>query len=96
MTANNIKSCLGYLKINTVNSYHRASGKKPNHTDYSALSKEFESGHKAPKFKAGDRVRITKFNNIFSKDYTEKKGWKKCLWLMLCWKTILGRIKLEI
>ena len=26
---------------------------------------------KAPKFKVNDRVRITKYNNIFSKGYTE-------------------------
>ena len=28
--------------------------------------------HKAPKFEVGDRVSITKYKNIFSKDYTEK------------------------
>ena len=33
--------------------------KKPIFAEYSALSKEFESSHKAPKFKIGDRVRIT-------------------------------------
>ena len=27
--------------------------------------------HKAPKFKVNDRIRITKYKNIFSKDYTE-------------------------
>ena len=30
---------------------------------------------KAPKFKVNDRVRITKYKNIFSKDYT--KNWSR-------------------
>ena len=34
---------------------------------YSALSKEIESSQKAPKFKVGDRVRITKYKKLFSK-----------------------------
>ena len=43
--------------------------------DYSALTGKIESSHKAPKFKVGDRVRITKYKNIFSKSYTE--NWSK-------------------
>ena len=31
--------------------------------------KKLESDHKAPKFKVGDRVRITKYKNIFTKSY---------------------------
>ena len=31
----------------------------------------FETNTKAPKFKANDRVRITKYKNIFSKIHTE-------------------------
>ena len=56
------------------NTYHRSVGKKPIHADYFPLIEEIQSSHKAPKFKVGDRVRITKYNNIFSKDST-----KKCL-----------------
>ena len=44
------------------------------HAGYFALSEESKSIQKAPKFKIGDRVRITMYNNILSKSYT-----KKCL-----------------
>ena len=57
--------------------------KKLINADYSALTEEIESSHKAPKLKAGDRVTVTKYKNIFRKDYT--KTWsKKCFWLILC------------
>ena len=36
---------------------------------------KFESSHKTPKFEAGDRVRIIKYKNIFSKGYAKK--WSK-------------------
>ena len=39
------------------------------------MSKEFESSHEVFEFKFGDRVRITKYETIFSKGYTEK--WSK-------------------
>ena len=42
-------------------------GKKTIDADYSALTEEIESRHKAPKFKVGDRVSIIKYKNIFSK-----------------------------
>ena len=42
--------------------------KKTIDADYSPLTKEIESSHKAPQIKL--RVRITKYNNIFSKGYT--------------------------
>ena len=54
MTANNSKSYLGYLKKladEYNNTYHRFIGKKPIHTDYSALTEEIEFSHKSPKFK---------------------------------------------
>ena len=35
------------------------------------MSEEFESIHKAPKLKAGDGVRNTKYKHILSKDYPE-------------------------
>ena len=31
--------------------------------------KEIESSHKTPKFKAGERLRITKYKKMFSKAY---------------------------
>ena len=55
------------------NTYHSSIGKKPVDTDYSDLTKEIKSSYKAPK--NGDRVRITKYKNIFSKGYTE--NWSK-------------------
>ena len=35
------------------------------------ISEEIERNAKQPKSKAGDRVRIIKYKNIFSKGYTE-------------------------
>ena len=41
---------------------------KPIRVDYSALSEELDSNHKARKFSVGDRVRVTKFfHQIFIK-----------------------------
>ena len=37
----------------------------------STLSEKIETNHKAPEFKMNDRVRITKYKNIFSKGNTE-------------------------
>ena len=39
--------------------------------DYSFLCDEIETNPKSPKFKIGDRFRITKYKNIFGKGYTE-------------------------
>ena len=39
------------------------------------MSEETTSVHEVPKFKVADRVRITKYNNIFSKGYT--KNWSR-------------------
>ena len=78
MTANYKKLYFGYLNKlvdEYNNTYHRSIDRKPIHADYSAFSEEFESSHKAPKFKVGDRVTTTKYKNIFSKDYT--KNWSK-------------------
>ena len=57
-----------------MNTYHHSIRKKPINADYSALSEEFDSIHKAPKFKAGDRVRITNYKIIFSKGCFFSKG----------------------
>ena len=53
------------------NTYHHSINKKPFNADYSALTEKIETNLKAPKFKVNDRVRITKYKNIFSKGYTE-------------------------
>ena len=72
--ANNSKSYFCYLNKSvgeSNNTYHHSIGEKPIDADYSALTEEIESSHKAPKFKVGDRVRIIKYKNIFSKGYIE-------------------------
>ena len=72
MTGNGRKSYLGHLNqlVDKYNIYHGSIGKKPIHADYYALTEEIESGLKAPKFKVGDSVRITRYKNSFSKGYT--------------------------
>ena len=63
LTANVSKSYLGYLNKQVDeygNTYHCSISKNPADADFSALTEEIESSHKAPKFKVGDRVRITK------------------------------------
>ena len=74
MTANDSKYYLPYLNKlvdQYNNSYHHSINKKPINADYSGLTEEIETNAKAPKFKVNDRVRITKYKNIFSKGYTE-------------------------
>ena len=76
--AYNSKFYLGHLNKlvdEYNNTYHRSIGKEPIYTDYSALTEEIESSHKASQFKVGDRTRETKQKNIFSKGYT--KNWSK-------------------
>ena len=71
--ANNSKSYLSDLNnlVDEYNkTYHNSIGKKPIDADYSVLNKQIESSHKVFKFKVGDRMRITKYKNIFSKGYT--------------------------
>ena len=50
---------------------------------------------KVPKFKVNDRVRITKYKNTLVR-VTLKTGQGKYLLSTLCWKLILGLIKLKI
>ena len=56
------------------NTYHPSVGKKPINADYSALTESTEMNTKASKFKVNDRVRITKYKNIFSKGYPENSS----------------------
>ena len=86
MVTIDIKSYLSYLNKlvdGHNNFYHRCIGKKPVDADYSALNEGTNTNPKAPKFKVGDRVRITKYKNIFRKGYT-KIGQEICLLLILC------------
>ena len=74
MTANDSKSYLRYLNklIDQYNNtYHHSINRKPINADNSALIEKIETDFKAPKFKVNDRVRITKYKNIFGKCYTE-------------------------
>ena len=66
VTANSKKSYLGSL-----NTCHCSIVKKSIDADNSALNKEIVTNLKSSKFKVGDRVRITKYKNSFSKSYTE-------------------------
>ena len=78
MTANNKNSYLHYLhKLvdEYNNNYYHSIGNNPINADYFALSEKIETNSKLPKFKVGDRFRITKYKNIFSKGYTE--NWSK-------------------
>ena len=53
------------------NTYHRTIKKKPvNVKDNTYIDFKKERNDNDPKFKVGDHVRISKFNNIFSKGYT--------------------------
>ena len=73
MTTNDSKSYLSYLNKlvdQYNNTYPHSINKKPINADYSALTKKIEGNPKAPKFEVNDRVRITKYKNIFSKDYS--------------------------
>ena len=61
MTANDRRSCLGYLNQLVEKKLYLSSyyDKKPIDGNHSALTEEIESKIKATKFKVGDRVRIT-------------------------------------
>ena len=66
--------------VHEYNSYSRSTGKKPADADYFALTENIVTNLKSPKFKVGDRVRITKYKNIFSKGYTE--NWSKEIYVI--------------
>ena len=73
MAANDSKSYLSYLNKlvdQNNNTYHHSIDKKPIIANYSSLTEKIVTNPKAPKSKVNDRVRIFKYKNIFSKDYT--------------------------
>ena len=91
MPTNDRKSYLGYLNklvSQCKNNYHQSFNKNPINASCPTLIEKTETNVKAPKFEVNDSVRITKYQNIFSKDYT------KNLWRYLF--IILGLIKLKI
>ena len=66
MTANDSKSYLPYLNklvYQYNNTYHHSINKNLINADFSVLTEKIETNTKARKF--NDRVRITKFKNIF-------------------------------
>ena len=74
MAVNDSKSHLSYLNKlvdQYNNTYHHSINKKPINADDSVLTEKIETNPKGPKFKVNDRVRISKYNNIFSEDLTE-------------------------
>ena len=62
------------------NTYNHCINKKPINADYSASTKNIETNLKTPKFKVNDRVRITKYKNIFSRGYTE--NWSREIFII--------------
>ena len=78
MTANHSKSYFLYLNKlvdQYNNTYHCSINKRHINADYSALIEKIETNPKVPKFKVNNRVRITKYSNIFGKSYT--KNWPR-------------------
>ena len=70
MTANDNKSYLNHLNklLDQYNNiYDRFINKKSINADYYTFTEKTEANSKAHKFKVNDRVRITKYTNIFSK-----------------------------
>ena len=61
------------------NTDHCSSGTKLVYADYSALTGEFESSHKAPKFKVDEKINITNYKHIPSTSYS--KNWSKGLFV---------------
>ena len=78
MTANDSKSYHPYLNKlvdQCNNTYHHSIDKKPIYADWSVSIGNIEANPKASRFKVNDRVRITKYENIFSKGCT--KNWSR-------------------
>ena len=78
MTTNDSKSYLPYLNklVNQCNiTYHHSINKNPINGDYSALIEKPGTNPKPPTFKVNNRVRISKYKNICSKDCS--KNWSR-------------------
>ena len=72
MANNDSKFYLSYLNklVGQYNKiYHHSINKKLINADYAVLTEKIETNPKALEFKVNDSVRITKYKNVFSKDY---------------------------
>ena len=56
------------------NIYYHSIKKKPIDADYSTFTEKFKTNHNTLKVKVNDRVRITKYKNIFSKGYSKNRS----------------------
>ena len=92
MTANESKS---YLLNTIILVIILLVKKKPINSNYSALTGKSERNPKVSKFIVDDRVRITKYKNIFSKVYTENWS-RKTFFINSVLKTNHWSIKLRI
>ena len=98
LIANNIKSYLTHLNKlvdQCNNNNHHSIDKKLINCDYSALSEKIEMNPKATKYKINDRLELLGIT-IFLVKVKLKIGQDKYLLLILCYKVILGHIKLRI
>ena len=69
--------------------------KTPINADYSDSTEKIETNSKAPKFKVNDKVRITKYRNVFSKDYA--KNWSREIFVIdSVLKTNLWTYKIKV
>ena len=83
LTHNKGKSYLTYMNKlvdQYNNTYHHSINKKPINADYSALTEKIKTNLIPLKFEVNDRVRITKYKNIFSKGYT--KNWSREIFII--------------
>ena len=83
MTAYNNKSYFPYLNKlvdQYNNTYHHSINKKLINANYFGLLKQIETNSKALKFKVNERVRITRYKNIFSKGYT--RNWSREIFII--------------
>ena len=63
--------------------YYNSINKKHN-ADYFASTEKIETNHKAPNFKVNNRVKITKYTNIFSQSYTG--NWSRDICYLFCFE----------
>ena len=73
MTANDSKSYLPYLNElvhQYNNAYHHYANTKHINANYSTLIEKIETNPKGIAFTVNDRVRITRYKNIFNKGRT--------------------------
>ena len=98
MTASNSEPYIDYLNKlvdHYNNTYRHSINKKHINVNYYALIEKLETNPQAPKFKANDIVKITKYMNFSSKGNTE--NWSREIFIInSVLKFILGFIKLKI